>query len=956
MASSKIKPYSYVNPSMIKVIKSPISGMKKSLGVKNATTTKGSLDTEHYTKSSRTTLLALNRVGGTAYTLGKVFQDLRDNLRVEGQLEKHQAQFEKKKAQFKRDQESEAATEEIGKKAAKDAIDKEDVEKKGKKELGWLEKLLGPFKGIFEFAIRTIITQGVLRWISDPANGERITKVVNGLKTFFGAVFSVAGFAIDKLMSGVSAIFGDGSKTGFARFGEVMGGLGSLLLGLVGLKALGYMLNPFSLAADIIGLVNTLLNAPGPTPAAGPGGPAGAADDAAKASKGAVDDAAKQAGKKGFLQRAREIVGGGAQKLKSGVTKTIGNTILNTQIAIERSRKAFGAVGEWAKRTGANVNQLRKLATDPKALFEYVKGIIGGKVEGAIKQNELVKRLYNAIKNPKQMGSLIKDALKSKQALKTVEYLKQVQKGAKIGGLDKVIAAITALLEYGLAGTPFVNAFLGAIGGLLGYAGGFALGAPFGGLPGFIAGAAGGIAGEMAGRTLARLLGRGALGSIKDPLMNDGRMLADPALFAGGIVTKPTRAVIGEKGPEAVIPLGMMGGMSGSGEIASAVLGALGAMGPAGDMAKKFLAPELAKLTEGLGPIAEASPGTKIGTVSKSAAEMKAAEAGDDMSKLVGTGNDDPNTLRGQLTRLLSVFEAITKKDFSSMSGTGTSTTPGGTDDTGDIDTSGVAAATGSVVDKGAAIAKKFMSNLGITKEAAAAIAGNFAHESGGFVPGIREGGPFGRSSKPWPRGTVGKGYGWAQWTNSRPGDRYDLFIKSYGGDYNKIPTNEDNLKFAIQEMKGSNPLSASFKKSTDVAGSAVWFRKNWERAGVHHDGPRISYAKGILAKMSSGGKLTPSLSTAGSFSAASYSIKPPPSPGPSATKASIKAKATQTAKTTGSSLASSSATVAVYEEQKQSRMTVVPVPMPTGAINNSSAAPAPRRVVRARQPITTGI
>lgn len=954
MANSKVKPYSYVNPSMIKVIKSPISGMKKSLGFKSASATKGSLNTEHYTKSSRVTLLGLNRVGGTAYTLGKVFQDMRDNLKGESALEKHQQQFEKKKKQFQKDQASEAATEEIGKKAAKDAVDKEDVKKEGKKELGWLESLLGPFKGIFEFAIRTIITQGVLRWISDPANGERITKVVNGLKTYFGAVFSVAGFAVDKFMSGLSAIFGDGSKTGFARFGEVMGGFGSLLLGLVGLKALGYMLNPFSLAADIVGLANALLDGSKPTPAAGAGG-AGGVDDAAKASKGAVDDAAKAAGKKGFLQRAREIVGGGAKRLRSGINRGIGNTILNTQIAIEKGRKAYGAVGEWAKRTGANVNQLRKLATDPKALFEYVKGIIGGKVEGAIKNNELVKRLYNAMKNPKQMGSLIKDALKSKQALKTVEYLKQVQKGAKIGGIDKVIAAITALLEYGLAGTPFVNAFLGAIGGLLGYAGGFALGAPFGGLPGFISGAAGGIAGEMAGRALARLLGRGALGSMKDPLMNDGRMLADPALFAGGIITKPTRAVLGERGPEAVVPLGMMGGMNGSAEIASAVLGALGAMGPSGAMAKKFLGPELAKLTEGLGPITEASPGTKIGTVSTTAAETKEAAADGDMSKLVGTGNDDPNTLRGQLKRLLDVFEAITKKDFESLSGT-SSGGGGSTDDGGTIDTSGIAAATGSVTDKGAAIAKKFMSNLGITKEAAAAIAGNFAHESGGFIPGIREGGPFGKNSKPWPKGTVGKGYGWAQWTNSAPGDRYDKFIQSYGGDYNKIPSNEDNLKFAIQEMKGSNPLSASFKKSTDVASSAVWFRKNWERAGVHHDGPRISYAKGILAKMSSGGKLTPSLSTGGAFSAASYSIKPPPSPGPSATKASLKARATQSAKSTGSSLSSSSATVAVYEEQKQSRMTVVPVPMPTGAINNSSAAPAPRRVVRARQPITTGI
>ena len=137
---------------------------------------------------------------------------------------------------------------------------------------------------------------------------------------------------------------------------------------------------------------------------------------------------------------------------------------------------------------------------------------------------------------------------------------------------------------------------------------------------------------------------------------------------------------------------------------------------------------------------------------------------------------------------------------------------------------------------------------------AAAAIAGNFAHESGGFIPGIREGGPFGKSSKPWQKGTVGRGYGWAQWTNSVPGDRYDKFIQSYGGDYNKIPTNEDNFKFAVQEMRTTNKLTDNFKNMTDTAKATVWFRKNWERAGVHHDEPRISYAKGILEKMSEGG------------------------------------------------------------------------------------------------------
>ncbi|AOO14205.1 hypothetical protein Sn110110_011 [Cyanophage S-RIM14] len=179
----------------------------------------------------------------------------------------------------------------------------------------------------------------------------------------------------------------------------------------------------------------------------------------------------------------------------------------------------------------------------------------------------------------------------------------------------------------------------------------------------------------------------------------------------------------------------------------------------------------------------------------------------------------------------------------------------------------GKLAVSGSVTAKGVDISKKIMSDTGATKQAAAAISGNMAHESAGFIPGIREGGPFGKNSKPWPQGTVRKGYGWAQWTNSAPGDRYDKFIASYGGDYSKIPSNSDNYKFLMSELMsgnggfirkgtGTSGSWGEFKQKTDVANATVDFRKTWERAGVAHDGPRIKYAKSFLAKMSGGGRV----------------------------------------------------------------------------------------------------
>jgi hypothetical protein len=224
-------------------------------------------------------------------------------------------------------------------------------------------------------------------------------------------------------------------------------------------------------------------------------------------------------------------------------------------------------------------------------------------------------------------------------------------------------------------------------------------------------------------------------------------------------------------------------------------------MGAAGDIARQVIGNDLKAAEQAFGVAAKGGAGgDTLGKSVMKAGRGMSIDAGDDISVFLGKdnvtitdkkkGSASTTTLRGQLANVLSSLIWLSNKDLKGGSSGSSGGGPSGGGDSGDaggIDTSGVEAATGSVVDKGAAIAKKLMSNLGISKEQAAAIAGNFAHESGGFIPGIREGGPFGKSSKPWPKGTVGKGYGWAQWTNSAPGDRYDKFIQSYGGDYNKI-------------------------------------------------------------------------------------------------------------------------------------------------------------------------
>lgn len=405
----------------------------------------------------------------------------------------------------------------------------------------------------------------------------------------------------------------------------------------------------------------------------------------------------------------------------------------------------------------------------------------------------------------------------------------------------KRLPIIGALLDFGLSvamGEPLGRAAFKAIGaGILG-----AIGTGFGGPLGAILG---GMAGDWAGGKLYDVFfGQKPKGAPKPGEFESGGIVRDGKKLSpqqvGGVLVDTTSQTLKN-------------------------------LGPGGKLADQMLGAEVGQLQVQFGKSGVLINQSKLRASSKKPSKSELKQDKTDEAASLIAGDTSPNVTKGQLSSdksvtgllasVVGVLGMLVNKDFNKgESGGGSTTTsttsPSGEKSDGPVDSGGIEAASGSVVDKGVAIAKKFQSNLGLTKEAAAGIAGNFAHESGGFIPGIREGGPFGKSSKPWPKGTVGRGYGWAQWTNSRPGDRYDKFIDSYGGDYNKVPTNEDNFKFAVNEMKGPEPLSSGFKKMTDVGAAAVWFRKNWERAGVHHDGPRISYAKGILAKMASGGSI----------------------------------------------------------------------------------------------------
>ena len=94
-------------------------------------------------------------------------------------------------------------------------------------------------------------------------------------------------------------------------------------------------------------------------------------------------------------------------------------------------------------------------------------------------------------------------------------------------------------------------------------------------------------------------------------------------------------------------------------------------------------------------------------------------------------------------------------------------------------------------------------------------------------------------------------GYGWAQWSF----DRHDEFVNKHLGGFNgpggtstRKATDEDNYKWLLHEFRNKEPLDGI--PSDTPRNAAIWFRKEWERAGVPADGKRIGPAEQVFKKL----------------------------------------------------------------------------------------------------------
>lgn len=139
--------------------------------------------------------------------------------------------------------------------------------------------------------------------------------------------------------------------------------------------------------------------------------------------------------------------------------------------------------------------------------------------------------------------------------------------------------------------------------------------------------------------------------------------------------------------------------------------------------------------------------------------------------------------------------------------------------------------------EKAADLTDRMVKDLGISETKAAAIVGNFMHESGDFQH-MQEIAPVsGRG-----------GYGWAQWTGPRRRN-FEAFVANKGLDIN---SDDANYQFFLHEIQNDPYEKQQFErwKNTEyvnLAAETVAFENSYERAGVKHHGSRIQRAETAL-------------------------------------------------------------------------------------------------------------
>ena len=227
-------PSTSTRPALYKMVSLPSYG--------TATATKGAGESKTIQSGFGAFITSINRMGATINSTIIVNQQILKTLTEDIKLKSDE--LAKMKSAFQKE------------KAGKDINGTDEGAKKEpwwKKAMGGFAKAVVPnfFEGLAQlgqFFIRAFVVQGVLRWMSDPKNGEKLAKIVGGLIKIFSWLYKFVTDNLFKTIEGLVDMF-DGDKNIWERivgFGKFITGFGALLLGMAFLKKPAMVIRGFT--------------------------------------------------------------------------------------------------------------------------------------------------------------------------------------------------------------------------------------------------------------------------------------------------------------------------------------------------------------------------------------------------------------------------------------------------------------------------------------------------------------------------------------------------------------------------------------------------------------------------------------------------------------------------------------------------------------------------------------
>ena len=232
---AKLQTYKFVNPG-VSSVKSPAVG------------------------AVRKQTLAINRLGQSVSSIQATFYNLNAIAIASQKLEDAEEIKERRRKRREADAAAEEA-QEVGKleKGRKKEKPNAKLKKKGKGLFGdILGKFFGPIGDLFLRIAAIGLISETLKWIGDEENKEKLVTFIEKTKFVFEKLFGFASALVGTFLDGFSALMDPNGD-----FLSKITGLGKLLVGIIGLR---YLMNPFALIGDILGLMDMMDNDPGMDP------------------------------------------------------------------------------------------------------------------------------------------------------------------------------------------------------------------------------------------------------------------------------------------------------------------------------------------------------------------------------------------------------------------------------------------------------------------------------------------------------------------------------------------------------------------------------------------------------------------------------------------------------------------------------------------------------------------